>query len=868
MTKAIIEKHVGIKKATPEKQTTLGVLCGVISILSFVSLCDYDPGSFHSSPPTQSSPLLGQVGLSLASNILGIFGLSAWLLPWFFGTLSFLSLRKTQNKEKLTKSLTIALSILSICILANIRDLQIREDGKSSLFNPNIYVHGAGGSVGAFIYSGQPISSQPEERIGGYLRLWLGSLGAAILALFILFFCLSIHFSFSPFQFFLTRTKIWKGLSQKYEGKLEKENQAKETKEKNVPNEVELSNKNIQKKKWKLPWISDDGDDDLLFGDVSKENTREKSPIKSKVATTDSSTSHSDKNKSKKIEQTSSQEPEVKETIDVPIEKTEPSVGSKPQDSNSETNEGMEGFKVVRAAKTEKAGDLFPERKGDYHFPPMELLMEPPEEEAIGDDDHILKAKRLQDTLKEFKIEVEMGEVHTGPVITRYDLHPAAGVRVEKIANLDKNLAMALKAESVRILAPVPGKGCVGIEVPNATPMPVCMKEILQSKAWHEAGAEIPIVLGKEASGRPLVADLTKMPHLLVAGSTGSGKTVCINAIIASLCYHSSPEDVRFIMVDPKIVEMKVYNDLPHMLIPVVTEPKKVPGALKWLLIEMERRYQIFSKIGVRNIAGFNAKILKDKAEKEKAQLLDALMTPEERAALNTIEVPRDDDALEIPENKLPYIVCIIDELADLMMVAQADVETGIARLAQLARAAGIHLIIATQRPSVNVITGVIKANLPSRISFRVASYRDSQTILDGKGAEALIGKGDMLFIPPGSSTFARAQGAFVSDEEINGIVDFLKINGPPQIIEEVRDQIESAGEEDVLGGSDDSDDDPMTKKAIEIIRSTKRASTSNLQRKLSIGYNRAARIMDDLEDRGLVGPDVAGQGREILMDL
>jgi S-DNA-T family DNA segregation ATPase FtsK/SpoIIIE len=281
----------------------------------------------------------------------------------------------------------------------------------------------------------------------------------------------------------------------------------------------------------------------------------------------------------------------------------------------------------------------------------------------------------------------------------------------------------------------------------------------------------------------------------------------------------------------------------------------------------MERRYQIFSKIGVRNIAGFNAKILKDKAEKEKAMLLDAEMTPEERAALNSIEVPRDDDALEVPENKLPYIVCIIDELADLMMVAQADVETGIARLAQLARAAGIHLIIATQRPSVNVITGVIKANLPSRISFRVASYRDSQTILDGKGAEALIGKGDMLFIPPGSSTFARAQGAFVSDDEINGIVDFLKINGPPQIIEEVRDQIESAGEDDVLG-NDDSDDDPMTRKAIEIIRSTKRASTSNLQRKLSIGYNRAARIMDDLEDRGLVGPDVAGQGREILMDL
>ncbi len=358
------------------------------------------------------------------------------------------------------------------------------------------------------------------------------------------------------------------------------------------------------------------------------------------------------------------------------------------------------------------------------------------------------------------------------------------------------------------------------------------------------------------------------MPHLLVAGTTGSGKTVCINTIIASLCYHSSPEDIRFIMVDPKIVEMKVYNDLPHMLIPVVTEPKKVPGALKWLLIEMERRYQIFSKVGARNIAGFNAKILNDKKEKEKAIALEAEMTPEERAALSSIEVPRDDSVLEIPENKLPYIVCFIDELADLMMVAQADVETGIARLAQLARAAGIHLIIATQRPSVNVITGVIKANLPSRISFRVASYRDSQTILDSKGAETLIGRGDMLFIPPGSPVFIRAQGAFVSDDEINGIVEYLKRNGPPEIIEEVRAQVEAAGQEEILGEEGDSDEDPMVKRAIEIIRTTKRASTSNLQRKLSIGYNRAARIMDELEDRGMVGPDNGSQGREILLDL
>ncbi len=602
-----------------------------------------------------------------------------------------------------------------------------------------------------------------------------------------------------------------------------------------------------------------------MFGDVSRQSTELKDPLQSSTGST-----HLKKTKSPQIDEGKPKEENVEPNT--ALEEPPASISKKKELEVGKSKDEVlldDGFKVVRAEKTEKSTDLFPERKGDYKFPTLELLMEPPEISSGGDEDHMIKAKRLKETLHEFKIDVEIGEVHTGPVITRYDIHPAAGVRVEKIANLDKNLAMALMADGVRILAPVPGKGCVGVEVPNDISAPVCLKEILQSKAWADANAEIPIVLGKEASGKPLVADLTKMPHLLVAGSTGSGKTVCINAIIASLCYHSSPEDVRFIMVDPKIVEMKVYNDLPHMLIPVVTEPKKVPGALKWLLAEMERRYQIFSKVGVRNIAGFNAKILKDKEEKEKAQLLDAEMTAEERAALSSIQVPRDDDVLEIPENKLPYIVCIIDELADLMMVAQADVETGIARLAQLARAAGIHLIIATQRPSVNVITGVIKANLPSRISFRVASYRDSQTILDGKGAESLIGKGDMLFIPPGSASFMRAQGAFVSDEEINGIVDYLKVNGPPQIIEEVREQIDSAGEDDVLGAGDgESDDDPMLKKAVEIIRTTKRASTSNLQRKLSIGYNRAARIMDELEDRGIVGPDLPGQGREILMDL
>jgi S-DNA-T family DNA segregation ATPase FtsK/SpoIIIE len=321
--------------------------------------------------------------------------------------------------------------------------------------------------------------------------------------------------------------------------------------------------------------------------------------------------------------------------------------------------------------------------------------------------------------------------------------------------------------------------------------------------------------------------------------------------------------------VDPKIVEMQMYNSLPHMLIPVVTNPKLVPGALKWLISEMERRYHLFASVGVRNIAGFNAKILKDKAEEKKANALEAELSAEERIALNTLEVPRDLN-LELPGKKLPYIVCIIDELADLMMVAPADIETCVARLAQLARAAGIHLILATQRPSVNVITGVIKANLPSRIAFKVASKVDSRTILDMGGADTLIGRGDMLFIPPGTSNLVRAQGAFVSDDEINAIVEYLKRNGPPQYVQEIQDEVENSLLDDNKKGKGDDEewDDDLIPAALEVLRSTQRASTSILQRRLSIGYNRAARIMELLEAEGYVGPENGSKPREILKEL
>ncbi|MBO6103019.1 MAG: hypothetical protein J6P03_07170 [Opitutales bacterium] len=461
--------------------------------------------------------------------------------------------------------------------------------------------------------------------------------------------------------------------------------------------------------------------------------------------------------------------------------------------------------------------------------------------------------------IRTFKIGVKPAEVFPGPVITRYEVRPDTGVRSNKILNLEDDLALALAVPHVRVS--LTGRGTIGIEVPNAVRQNVCLREIIESKEWNESKAKIPVVMGKDVSGKPVVLDLAKMPHALVAGSTGSGKSVCINTVIASLLYRCTPEDLRFIMVDPKVVELQGYNSLPHMLVPVVTEPKKVPAALTWLVNEMMKRYEIFKETGVKNIAGFNAKILKDKESARDAEELDMELTPEER---NVAEYPDSESAkVEIPKTKMPYIVCIIDELADLMMVAGKEVEMLIARLTQLARAAGIHLIVATQRPSTDVVTGLIKSNLPTRIAFKAASYVDSRTILDAKGAETLIGNGDMLFIPPGSSDLIRAQGAYVSDEEIERIVEAVAQNGEPQFDESIQQELESAGDD--FAGADGDWDDPDTPKAWKIIKESGKASGSFIQRKLRIGYNKAARIMEELEEKGYVSADNGLGKREIL---
>jgi S-DNA-T family DNA segregation ATPase FtsK/SpoIIIE len=511
---------------------------------------------------------------------------------------------------------------------------------------------------------------------------------------------------------------------------------------------------------------------------------------------------------------------------------------------------------------------------GNYQLPSLDFLQHPDMtvKPTESKEELMANARLMQQTLAQFEIEVSLGDITKGPTITRYELHPAPGVKLEKITALSNNIAAALKAERINILAPVPGKSSVGIEVPNLVKTKVIMRDLLESDEWRNTKARIPLALGKDVYGHPIIADLGDMPHLLIAGSTGSGKSVCINAIIASLLYRFSPDQLRFVMIDPKVVELQQYNALPHLVVPVVTDPKKVLLALRWVVNEMEKRYQIFARVGVRNITSFNArpnkKLVPQEPELPLTVKKEKLEPGAEGFAVEVDEqivVPREEDIV-IPE-KLSYIVVIIDELADLMLVAPADVEMAIARITQMARAAGIHCIVATQRPSVDVITGVIKSNIPARIAFQVAAAVDSRTILDGQGANKLLGKGDMLYLPPGSGKLIRAQGALITDPEINSVVDFIALQGKPSYEMEIHRQLSKP----VASYGDESgidEDEEIIQQCIEVIRSEQKASVSLMQRRLRLGYTRAARIMDELENRGIVGPSKGAEPRDILIDL
>ena len=475
----------------------------------------------------------------------------------------------------------------------------------------------------------------------------------------------------------------------------------------------------------------------------------------------------------------------------------------------------------------------------NYVFPSVNLLAKPDKKSLKGGTKALQDtAAKLQRTLYSFGVQAKVENVSVGPAITRYELKPAEGVRVSKIANLADDIALNLAAATIRIEAPIPGKQAVGIEVPNKERENVTFREVLESDKFQNNNSKLSIALGKDVAGNPVVGNIAKMPHVLIAGSTGSGKSVCINTIITSIIYNAKPSEVKLVMVDPKVVELSVYNGIPHLLIPVVTDPKKAAGALAWAVQEMDNRYNLFAEKGVRDLKGYNHAVESDG---------------------------------EI--GKLPQIVIIIDELADLMMVAAKEVEESICRLAQKARAAGMHLVIATQRPSVDVITGLIKANVPSRIAFAVSSQVDSRTILDQAGAEKLLGRGDMLFYPAGESKPTRVQGAFIDDSEVEKIVEFIKSNGTATYSEDILESIENNNKTDKEKAleteqAEDDDTDPFLQEAINTVVETGQASTSFIQRRFKVGYARAGRIIDQMEERGVISGYQGSKPREVLWTL
>ncbi len=485
----------------------------------------------------------------------------------------------------------------------------------------------------------------------------------------------------------------------------------------------------------------------------------------------------------------------------------------------------------------------------DTPLPPLALLDEPQAGvEGMSPETLEFTSRLIEKKLKDFGVEVKVLAAYPGPVITRYEVEPAVGVKGSQVVNLVKDLARALSVVSIRVVETIPGKSCMGLEIPNPRRQTVRLSEILGSQAYHDLHSPLTLALGKDIGGHPVVADLGKMPHLLVAGTTGSGKSVAINAMILSLVYKAEPREVRLVMVDPKMLELSVYEGIPHLLVPVVTDMKQAASALTWCIGEMERRYRLMSWLGVRNLSGFNHRVAE--AEKRGEQLEDP----------NTLET-----GAPQPLGRLPHIVVIVDELADLMMVVGKKVEELITRLAQKARAAGIHLIVATQRPSVDVITGLIKANIATRIAFQVSSRVDSRTILDQHGAETLLGQGDMLYLPPGTGFPQRVHGAFVADHEVHKAVEYLKHQGAPDYVEGVLEAEEGGGADgdDVAG---DAESDPLYDQAVEIVLRTRRPSISLVQRHLRIGYNRAARLLEQMEHAGLVSTMQSNGNREVLV--
>jgi S-DNA-T family DNA segregation ATPase FtsK/SpoIIIE len=790
----------------PVVKQVIGFLWASIYVVTLLSLISYDPADlgFNVYPPNAvPSNFIGYVGASLAGVLYYTFGFGAYLVAFLFFLCSIASFLGMQIKWR-WKPLWVTLFLLAGCCLLDLQTFF----GWTAIRQENF--DSPGGLIG-------------EEIIRLTVPYALGAVGAGVL--FSTIFIISGIYLFNVNPVVTTLSAF----------------------------------------SWYRNWRARREDERLARASPQEQLEARQQQLRSKI---------------EELQRRAALEPAAAPPEEAPLSRPLQRVHiHRPEDEDDEPEDAppVKPTKPLRPPAQEPKA-LSPARASalvmpDYELPTLDLLSPPVGRVAgLSEDQLHQNLALIVETLRLFGVQAAPGDITPGATITRYEVYPAAGVRVDKISSLSRDLSRVLCAERINILAPIPGKDSVGIEIPNSTKVSVFLRELLESKDWKNSHAKIPIALGKDVYGKTLVADLAAMPHLLIGGTTGSGKSVCINCILMSFLFRFTPDELRLILIDPKQVEMQVYNSIPHLVVPVVTDPKKVMLALRWVINEMEKRYRILAKVGVRNIASFNARPRSGTpppAETAPQLELNVNLGEDEdddeeiEDIPKPIRVPREDDLI-IPD-KLPYIVVIVDELADLMQTAPADVESAVARLTAKARAAGIHLIVATQTPRREVVTGVIKTNIPARIAFQVPSGLDSRVILDENGAENLLGRGDLLYRPPGVGRLTRGQGAFVSDEEVQAVVQRAAEQGDAQFVPEIHAKMTGRATPEMEVSEDDKE---LILQCVEVIRQEKKASTSNLQRRLRLGYNRAAYVIDYLEKIGVLGPPDGAKPREILVDL
>ncbi|MEI9999605.1 MAG: DNA translocase FtsK [Verrucomicrobiota bacterium] len=808
--------------ALPLFKQVVGVLWLALYIVTLLALISYDPAdvSFNVFPANPvPTNFIGYFGAGLACMLYYLFGFAAFLFPFLFVCCCIACFLGVEIKWT-WKPVWLLLFIISACALLDLQHL-----GGWDLIRRTANIDSPGGLVGSYIIS----LTVPYA---------LNSVGSFLL--FGLIFVISTIYLFNvnPVLTVLNAFSFYR----EWTAQREEEKLAKASPEE----KLEALRKRNQRK---IEELERKAAQEAALAAAQPEPPAPKVTIRRPEVDVDDE------------EDGAEPEPLIKVPMNPPAPKAaEKAIIRRPE-------------KILPAAAL--APDA-PAPIANYVLPSLQLLSAPAgraRDAGLDEDQLHTNLALIIDTLRRFGVKAEGREITPGATITRYEVYPGEGVRVDKISSLKRDLSRVLRAEKINILAPIPGKDTVGIEIANTSKVAVFLRELLESRDWRNSHARIPIALGKDVYGQTLVADLAAMPHLLIGGTTGSGKSVAINCILMSLLFRFTPDELRLILIDPKQVEMQVYNRVPHLVVPVVTDPKKVMLALRWVINEMEKRYRILAKVGVRNIAGFNARVRgtpPPAAESPQLELLEVNTGEDDDAEEDAdepmappIRVPREDD-LVIPD-KLPYIVVIIDELADLMQTAPADVESAVARLTAKARAAGIHLIVATQTPRREVVTGVIKTNIPARIAFQVPSGLDSRVILDENGAENLLGKGDLLYRPPGVAGFTRGQGAFVSDEEVQSVVDHCGNQGDAQFAPELDAKLSGKAPAEIQVTEDDR---KLIYECFDVIRQERKASTSNLQRRLRLGYNRAAYVIDYLERVGVLGPPDGAKPREILVDL